>query len=133
MSAPLQKQIRKGATDQSVIVRLWQISVATGGDTPALSVAETASGLELLYVRDGGDRVFMSAAAVSFLTSAHTDGGFEPIRDGYYRVDLPDAAVAKGANGVLVFGSCTGMRIDGCYVMLVDGDRSPVATTPQVY
>jgi hypothetical protein len=41
------------------------------------------------------------------------------IGDGYYRLDLPDAAVASGVDGVMVGGTVTGMVVIGCYVPLV--------------
>jgi len=66
--------------------------------------------------------VDITEAALTALTDAHSDGGIEPIGNGYYRLDLPDAAVADGASGVLVEGTVTGMIVIGNYITLVDYD-----------
>jgi hypothetical protein len=44
------------------------------------------------------------------------------IDDGYYRLDLPDAAFATGANEVVVAGGVTGMVVIGEKVRLVNYD-----------
>lgn len=135
MNAPLQEMYQKGATSKSVVVRIVQLSVAIGGDTPAVSMDETTSGLVLRYRREGEIATSIAPAALSFLTSSWTAGGFEAIGDGHYRVDVPDAAWAKaaGVNNVLITGAVTGGRVEGCMIQLVDGARSPNAATPEVY
>ena len=42
--------------------------------------------------------------------------------NGYYRLDVPDAAFAAGSDGVLIHGIVTGMVVIGCYVQLVAYD-----------
>lgn len=110
------RSIIKGSTDQSVIVRIVD---ATDG-TPEQAVEHDTSGLALWYRREGGSLATITPVALAAANSAHSDGGIEHIDDGYYRIDVPDAAVATGANGVLVGGSCTGMIIIGCYAPLID-------------
>jgi hypothetical protein len=111
-------QIKAGSTDVSVVLRVVD---ATDG-TPETAVDHATSGIDLKYRREGAAAVDITEAALAALTTAHTDGGVEQIGAGYIRVDLPDAAVASGAAGVLVFGSITGMVVIGCYIQLVAYD-----------
>lgn len=126
------RQVQKGSTDVSVVVRVQnQISFV-----PQVSMSEATSGLYAKYWREGaGNWVSFAPAAVSFLSSDHTDGGFEAIADGYYRLDVPDAAFATGATGVLVSVGATGMISDGAYVELVDFNpvTNDTQSTPQKY
>lgn len=128
----IHKTVVKGSTDVSVVVRcLGTVSFAA-----QQSFAETS--WQFQYFRDGGTNfVSFAGAALSFLSSAHTDGGAEPIVNGYYRVDIPDAAVAKaaGVNGVFItaFPPAANTFIEGCFIQLVDADRAPFAKTPEVY
>lgn len=112
------RQILKGATDQSVIIRI----VDSGDGTPETGVTSATSGLDLKYRREGAVTANLTESDLSALNDAHSDGGMLHIGAGYYRVDVPDAAFATGANGVLVFGTVTGMVVIGCYVHLVDYD-----------
>jgi hypothetical protein len=112
------RQIKKGSVDQSVVIRI--IDSADG--TPETGVVFNTSGLDLKYRRELSATVDITEATLAALTTAHADGGFLHIGAGYYRLDLPDAALATGANGVLVFGTCTGMVVIGEYVDLVDFD-----------
>jgi len=112
------RQIKKGSTDQSVIIRI----VDSGDGTPETGVEHNTSGIDLFYRREGAAVVSITEAALSALTDAHSDGGIEHIGGGYYRLDLPDAAVASGANGVFVGGTITNMVVIGCYIHLVDFD-----------
>lgn len=110
------RPILKGSTDQSVVIRI----VDSGDGTPETAVEHNTSGIDLWYRREGATKTSLTEAALAALDSAHSDGGIEHIGDGYYRLDLPDAAVASGANGVMVGGTVTGMVVIGCYVPLVD-------------
>src|SRR5574343_550493 len=114
------RSIKKGSTDQSVVVRIID---STDG-TPETSVVYNTSGIDLWYRREGATRTSITEATLSALNDAHSDGGVLHIGDGYYRLDLPDAAVASsaGVNGVMVGGTVTGMIVIGCYVPLVDHD-----------
>jgi hypothetical protein len=112
----MMRQIIKASTDQSVIVRI----VDASDGTPEQAVEHDTSGLSLWYRREGAALAAITPVALASASTAHTDGGIEHIDDGYYRIDLPDAAVATGANGVLVGGACTGMIVIGCYAPLID-------------
>jgi hypothetical protein len=110
------RQIQKGATDQAVVVRI----IDSGDGTPETGVVFNTSGIDLWYRREGATKTSITEATLSALNDAHSDGGVLHIGDGYYRLDLPDAAVASGANGVQIGGTVTGMIVIGCYVHLVD-------------
>ena len=112
------RQIKKGATDQSVIIRILDSATFL----PETSVEHNTSGIDLWYRREGATKTSITEASLASLDAAHSDGGIEHISDGYYRLDLPDAAFATGANGVAVGGTVTDMVVIGCYVALVDYD-----------
>ena len=108
----------KGATDQSVTLRIID---STDG-TPETGVEHDTSGIALWYRREGAAQTAITEAALAALTTAHTDGGIEHIGDGYYRLDLPDAAFAAGADYVEYGGTVTGMIVIGGVVDLLDAD-----------
>lgn len=112
------RPIKKNSTDQSVVIRI----IDSSDGTPETGVEHDTSGIDLWYRREGATKTSITEAALASLDAAHSDGGIEHIGDGYYRLDLPDAAVATGANGVMVGGTVTGMIVIGCYVPLVDYD-----------
>jgi hypothetical protein len=108
-------QILAGSTDVSVVIRIID---STDG-TPETGVVFNTSGIDIEYRREGAASTDITEATLAALTTAHTDGGFLHIGNGYYRLDLPDAAVASGVTGVLVHGTVTGMVVIGCYIQLV--------------
>lgn len=110
--------VKKGSVDRSVTIR---IADSTDG-TPETGVVWNTSGIDLWYRREGAAKVSITEASLAALTTAHTDGGFLHISDGEYRLDLPDAAFATGANHVEVGGTVTGMVVFGGRVRLVDYD-----------
>ena len=111
--------VRKvGTTDVSVILR---VIVSTDG-TPEAAFAYNTAGIDLVYRREGATVTDITEATLAGADAAHSDGGVIYLHDGYIRVDLPDAACASGATGVLVSGSATGMVIIGCYIQLVAYD-----------
>jgi len=112
------RPIKKGSTDQSVVIRI----IDSSDGTPETGVDYDTSGIDLWYRREGATKTSITEAALGSLDAAHSDGGIEHIGDGYYRLDLPDAAVAAGADGVMVGGTVTGMIVIGVYVPLVDYD-----------
>lgn len=109
------RDVTKGSVNQSVVIRI--IDSADG--TPETSVEYDTAGIDLWCRREGALKISITEAALAALDSAHSDGGIEHIGDGYYRFDLPDAAFAIGADGVMVGGTVTGMIVIGCYVPLV--------------
>lgn len=108
--------ITKGSTDRSVVVHIMD---STDG-TPETGVVFNTSGIDLWYRREGAARVAVTEATLAALTTAHADGGFLHVSDGDYRLDLPDAAFATGANYVDFGGTVTGMIVVGGRVRLVD-------------
>ena len=110
--------VTKDSTDRSVVIKI--IDAADG--TPETGVEHDTSGIDLWYRREGAAKVSIAEAALAALTTAHTDGGIEHISDGDYRLDLPDAAYATGANYVDFGGTVTGMIVIGGRVRLVDFD-----------
>lgn len=111
--------VRKaGTADVSVVIRI----VDSADGTPETGVVAATAGLALEYRRELEASVGIAESDLAALTTAHTDGGMKHIGNGYYRVDLPDAACAAGAAGVLVHGAVTGMVVVGEYVQLVSYD-----------
>lgn len=108
--------VQKGATDRSVTLHIMD---STDG-TPETGVVFNTSGIDLWYRREGAAKTSITEATLAALTTAHTDGGFLHISDGDYRLDLPDAAFATGANHVDFGGTVTGMIVVGGRVRLVD-------------
>lgn len=108
--------VLKGSTDRSVHVKI--IDSADG--TPETGVVFNTSGIDLWYRREGAVRTAITEATLAALTTAHADGGFLHVSDGVYRLDLPDAAFATGANYVDFGGTVTGMIVIGGRVRLVD-------------
>jgi hypothetical protein len=108
------KTIQAGATDQTVVIKIIN---ATDG-TPETGVVFNTSGLDLEYWRHGANSVVDITEVTQTVSGAHTDGGFVHLGNGYYRLDLPDAAVAAGATAVEVMGTVPGMIVIGGTVQL---------------
>src|SRR3990167_4247698 len=88
------RQIQKGSVDRSVEVYIID---STDG-TPETGVVWNTAGIDLNYRRDGAAVVAITEATLAALTTAHTDGGFLAIGNGYYRLDPPDAGFGGRAN-----------------------------------
>jgi hypothetical protein len=108
------KTVQAGATDQTVVIKIID---STDG-TPETAVAFNTSGIDLEYWRHGANSVTDITEVTQTVSGAHTDGGFVSLGNGYYRLDLPDAAVASGATAVEVMGTVTGMIVIGGTVQL---------------
>lgn len=106
----------KGSTDKSVILRV----VDSTDGTPETSVAFDTPGVQLWYMREGGAIVDLTEITLGAVNSAHADGGFIHTRNGYCRLDLPDAAYATGADWVIAGGTFTDMIVIGAYVVLTN-------------
>lgn len=112
--------VRKaGTTDVSVVIRI----VDSTDGTPETGVTAATGGLVLEYRRELAASVSLATIVdLAALTTAHTDKGIIHIGNGYYRLDLVDAACAAGATGVAIHGVATGMVVIGEYVQLVAYD-----------
>lgn len=110
------RQVAAGSTDVSVVIRIID---STDG-TPETGVVFDTSGIDLWYRREGAASTDITEADLSTpaLTDAHSDGGFLHINDGWYRLDLPDAACASGVAGVQIGGTVTGMVVLAPYIEL---------------
>lgn len=109
--------VTKGTTDYSCILRI----VDSTDGTPETGVVFNTAGIDLWYRRPGGAHTSITEATQTE-GGAHSDGGFVHISDGYYRLDLPDAAVATGVDYVDVGGTVTGMVVIGGRIRLTDVD-----------
>jgi hypothetical protein len=111
------RQIQAGTTDVSVTVRI--VDAADG--TPVTDAVFNTAGIDFWYRRDGAVSVDITEAdlATPALDDAHADGGFLHISDGWYRLDLPDAACAAGVRGVQIGGTLTDMVVLAPYIELV--------------
>jgi hypothetical protein len=109
---------KAGTIDVSATIRIID---STDG-TPETGVVFNTAGIDIQYRREGAVSSAITEVSLADAAAAHADGGFVHIGNGYYRVDLPDAACAVGATGVLVHGTVTGMIVVGCYITLVAYD-----------
>lgn len=115
--------IKKNATDQDVTIRI----VDSTDGTPEEAVEHNSAGISLWYRRQGAAKVAITPAALAALTDAHSDGGIEHIDDGYYRLDVPDAAFASGVDHVTIGGALAGMIVHGVVVQLSGVDLQDAA------
>ena len=85
------------STDVTVYVRGFTASTGL----PYTAGAWNTSGIAASYIREGGSSTSITLATQT-ANGAHSDGGFVHVAGGVYRLDLPDAAVATGADFVMV-------------------------------
>ncbi len=103
--------IAKGATSQSVYFDVLDSTSTTGGRKTGL--AFDTIGLTAYYIRQGAAAVSITLASQT-AAGAWTSGGFAEVSSsnapGVYRLDVPDAAFAAGADSVVVvLKGATGM------------------------
>ncbi len=116
--------IKEGTTNVSTVIRILDSTTFL----PEQAVEHDESGIALWYRRDVDPGstplavVAITEVTLAALTTAHADGGLEHMDDGYYRLDLPDAAFAAGAIGVQIGGTITGMLVEGSYHPIVATD-----------
>lgn len=89
--------IAKGSTDVSLAVRLYDAT--NGSPKTGLTIAN----LQIRYIRVENDNDvtisdWTSLTALANLEATHTDNHGYEIGEGYYRIDVPDAAFAMGAD-----------------------------------
>lgn len=127
-------RLETAVADVSVVIRM----VDSTDGTPETGVVAATAGLTITYRREGAAAVALTSVStpaindLALLTTAHTDAGLLHIADGYYRFDLPDAAVAAGVAGVMVTATATGMVGIGCYLQIgtLPVDLTKVKGTP---
>lgn len=101
MADKLHGGAKAGSVDLSIVVTL----IKTSDNTKMTGIAHGA--LTAYYYRPGAAAaVAISLSALTNLNDAHADGGWKEISSanmpGLYRLDLPDAALAAGAEGVVI-------------------------------
>lgn len=114
----MSRQILKGSTNVQATLRALD---STDG-TPEEGIAFNTAGISLWYRRQGAVKTAITPVTLSLLSDAHSDGGVLHIDDGLFRVDVPDAAFATGADHVVVGGTATGMVFTPEQFQLVDFD-----------
>ena len=105
------RPIAPDAVDQSTVLRALDSTTFQ----PYTTFAYNTAGIDMWYRREGATKTSITEATLAALDTAHSDGGIIHIGDGYFRLDLPDAAVASGVDGVTVGGTATGVVIIGVY------------------
>ena len=108
-------QVTADSTDVSVDIR------AMSSDGAALT-GKVAADFTAWYRRDAG-KVAIELSDLAELTTAHTDGGVKEIGDGWYRLDVPDAAFAAGANRAAIGGTVDGGVVVSAPVTISDGSK----------
>jgi len=91
------RQISLGTTDVTLTVRLRD---ATNG-SPKTGL--TITNLQIRYIRVETDNdvtisAWQSLSTLAGLAASHSDNGGYEIGEGYYRIDIPDAFCASGAD-----------------------------------
>lgn len=104
--------IAKDSTSRSIDFEILDSTSTTGGRKTGL-VYNTAS-LTAYYHRQGGSATAITLATLAAANSAFSSGGFKEIdatnMPGIYRLDIPDAALATGADYVTItLKGATGM------------------------
>ena len=111
MSEKLQGGLLAGSVDFSLPVIL-RSNTNNQAETGKVFGDVTAS-----YWRQGGIRVDIPAVTLGSVNAAHDDGGFLEVdagnMPGVYRFDVPDAAIATGADWVVIT-----LVIAGTYVFV---------------
>lgn len=94
--------IKAGATSQTIMLVITDAS----GD-PLTGLAYNTSGLTCYYVRPRAAAVAVTLATLAAVDSAWASGGFKEISAanmaGVYRFDVPNAAIAAGADSVVLY------------------------------
>jgi hypothetical protein len=124
----LKQPVLLGQTDFTVLVKIRDTAGA-----PATGLTEAS--IDIAYARVETDNdvttTDVTPAALSALTDAHTDWGFEEVsatdHPGLYRLDIADAVFASGAWSAVV--TITGTGLDPADLEFVLVGIDPKATT----
>lgn len=101
------RQITRDSVGISAVVRFTDI--VTGA--PELGVTPGTPGIEMYYTRDRENPVPIALVGLGSPADPWQSGGFFEIGDGYYRLDVPDAAYVVGKEAVLVHGNADDMVV----------------------
>jgi len=121
--------VKKGATSHTLLLFIQDSSSATGAGKTG--IVFNSAGLTCYYVRPAANPVAVTLATQT-VTGAYSSGGFVEIdatnMPGFYRFDIPDAAVAAGASKVgVLFKGATNMAPLPLEIQLVDFDPNDAA------
>lgn len=83
-----------GATDKQV----YLIGYTASTGAPYTAGAYNTAGITIEYRRQGANAAVAITPATQTVNGAHSDGGFVHISGGRYRLDIPDAVIATGAD-----------------------------------
>ena len=96
--------LKKGATSNSVLVFIQDSSSLVGAGLTGL--VYNSGSLTAYYCRPGAAAAAITLATLVAVTSAWSSGGFKEIdatnMPGVYRLDIPDAVLAAGADSAVV-------------------------------
>jgi hypothetical protein len=134
LQAQSHEPVRRGTVSKSVYVYL---SLA---DAPVTGVAFNTAGIIMSYAGEKMARVAITPADLASITAAWASGGFKEVdatnMPGWYRVDVPNAALALAAEAVVVsvyksaafYGS---VRIPLAARLVTDIQSGPTMADPQ--
>lgn len=117
------RTIKKGATSQSVYFELMDSTSTTGGRKTGL--AFNTAGLTAYYARSQAAAAAIALVTLASAGAAWSSGGFVEVdatnMPGLYRLDLPNAALAAGAETVVItLRGASGMVQASLAIQLVD-------------
>jgi hypothetical protein len=111
----MQTDVRQqGATGQSLAV-FFKDNTTFLGKT---GLAFDSAGISLKYARTLAAATTITPADLATLATAFSSGGFKEIGQGWYRLDIPNAALAVGVGQVVVSGSVTGAEMEPVAITL---------------
>ena len=127
----MKRLIKKGSTDQTIIIFIQDSASTTGAGKTG--IAYNTSGLTCYYVRPGAAASQLSLATQT-VTGSHSDGGFVEIDStnlpGFYRLDLSDAIIATGVDGVVLgLRGASGMAQCNIEIQLEDANSGELTTS----
>lgn len=93
-----------GTTSVSIPVKL--VAESTGAGVTGV----VAAGITASYWRQGGLEVAIADSDLAALDSVYSSGGWFEVSNGIYRLDVPDAAFADGADWVKIIVAETGSQ-----------------------
>lgn len=110
--------------------------LATSNGAGITGLVYNTSGLSASYLRQGGTATSITLVTLAGTSSAYSSGGFvessSSLQPGVYRLDVPDAAFATGADWVVVSVIATGaLPVNFMYALETKGcsDLHDVAAT----
>lgn len=102
------------AGSEDIQIPLWCRSLSGAPLT-----GKAAADFSLTYRRNG-ENVEIALSDLASLGAEHSDGGIIEVGNGEYRLDLPDAAFAIGANKITVSGTVDGGVVLGYPIGITD-------------